>query len=394
MKIAVIGVKGLPAHQGGIEHYCQEMYPALAAQGHQVVLFARQEYTQQKSFKSIYAKVQVTNLPSIPHGGVDALLNTFLATLLCLFGRYDVIHFHALGPAFFCFLPRLFLKSKIVVTCHGLDWRRAKWDRFSKVFLKWGELMAVSFAHELIVVSESLQHYFSLNYGRQTSFIPTAPAPYADSDPVFPFVRSQGLSVGRYVVYLGRMVPEKRPELLLQAFQRLENTSYKLAFVGGTSHTDFFAQQLIQQAENDSRIVFTGELVGERLAEMIRGAGIFVLPSDLEGFPLVLLEAMREGIPVIASDIEPHRFILGTNRGRLFKAGNVDDCARCLVDAMDKPKESAEMAKLAQDYVLKTYQWSQITQDNLYLYHKRLSRSGRPGRFNSNDEIKNYEKIK
>ncbi len=370
MKIAVIGAKGLPALQGGIEHYCQEMYPAIARQGHEVDLYARQEYTQQSSFIQYQDEVRVISLPSVQTGGCDAFFNALFATIICLFGGYDVIHFHALGPSFFCFLPRFLSRAKVISTCHGLDWQRAKWDRFSRAFLRAGEWIAAQFAHELIVVSEPLQQYFESQYNRLTTFIPTAPAQYHDSDPGFRYVRSLGLTVGQYIIFLGRLVPEKRPDLVLQAFQGMNLPNYQLVFVGGTSDTDNFAQQLIEQSLNTPRIIFTGELFGAHLAEVMRGAGLFVLPSDLEGFPLVMLEAMREGI-LVASNIPPHQAIVGSDRGWLFQAGDVEDCSRCLCEAIQNRTQSETMATRAQHYLAMNYRWSDIIHENVDLYDRK-----------------------
>ncbi|MCM1984697.1 glycosyltransferase family 4 protein [Lyngbya confervoides] len=387
MRIAVIGAKGIPAFQGGIEHYCQEIYPTMAREGHRVHLFARQRYTQTSQWHYTQRDVRVINLPSVPRGGMDAFFNALLASILCLFGRYEIVHYHALGPAFFCFIPRLFSNARVVVTCHGLDWQREKWDQLSQRFLRWGERLAVHFAHELIVVSPPLHQYFWTTYNRETRYIPTAPAHYAPSDPEFPYVRSMGLQVGRYILFVGRIVPEKRPDLLLKAFQRLRPHGYKLVFVGGTSDTAYFARQLVEQSIEDSQVVFTGELMGARLAEMMRGAGLFVLPSDLEGLPLVLLEAMREGIPVLASNIPPHQYLLGHHhRGWLFEAGNCEDLARCLDQALGNPSQSQLMAQNARHYVKNYHSWEGIVGENLTAYRK--ARPRRPTRKPSLSQVK------
>jgi glycosyltransferase involved in cell wall biosynthesis len=372
MRIAVIGAKGIPARQGGIEHYCQALYPAIVRSGISVDLFARQRYTQRLGKQQIQPDLRVISLPSVPVGSIDACVNALVATLICLFGHYDVVHFHALGPAVFSFIPRLFSRTTVVVTCHGLDWQRAKWDWFSRSFLRWGERIAVRFAHEFIVVSEPLQDYYWEHYRRTTRFIPTAPASYEASDPGFRYVRSLGLTVGRYVLFLGRIVPEKRPDLLLSAFQQLHPANYQLVFVGGTSDTQQFSQQLLAQSHGDERVLFTGELGGALLAEMVRGGGLFVLPSDVEGLPLVLLEAMREGIPVIASSIPPHQCLVAPNRGRLFIAGNLEALVDCLADALEDGVLSQSMAINARQYVENNYDWRQIAQEMAQVYNPSL----------------------
>ncbi len=374
MKIAVVGSKGLPPRQGGIEHHCAEIYSRIASRGHAVELFARSSYHHLAWNKRYtYKEIRVNNLPSIPLRGVDAFVNSGLAATLSSLQQFDIIHFHALGPAIFSWIPRwLSPKTKVVVTCHGLDWQRAKWGRFSTKLLKLGEEFAVHNAHGIGVVSEDLQRYFLEYYCCQTTCIGNAPAGYQPSDPAFNFVRSQGLEKGRYILFLGRLVPEKRPDLLVKAFNKLRSQHWKLVFVGGASDTSTYRESLKDLAHANSNILFSGELQGELLAEMVRGAGLFVLPSEMEGLPLALLEAMREGIPVVTSDIPAHRQLLGVDRGLWFEEGNIDACRATLAWAMQNPDFMKQAAQRAQYYVQKNYTWDAIAAHWLTFYDEIL----------------------
>jgi glycosyltransferase involved in cell wall biosynthesis len=231
-----------------------------------------------------------------------------------------------------------------------------------------GEQAAVRFADEIIVVSKDLQSYFLNTYGRETVYSPNAPATYAESDPNFSHGTSLGLQQGRYILFLGRLVPEKRPDLLIEAFEALKPAGWKLVFAGGVSDTKTYVSKLLNRVAKNPDVVFAGELRGARLAEIVRGAGVFALPSDLEGLPLAMLEAMSEGVPVVASDIPPHQQLIDEQRGILFKAGNVDSCIGSLNWAIHHPEELAVMAKNAQQYVGENYSWDRITADNLRVY--------------------------
>lgn len=322
MKIAVIGVKGLPANQGGIEHYCQALYPRMRERGHTVDLYARFSYTKQPWFSTRnYNGIRVICLPSLPIRGIDALTNSCLAAIISAIRGYDIVHFHALGPSLFSFIPRIFSAAKIIVTCQGLDWQRGKWGNSSSSIIHLGEKAATKYAHSIVVVSQALRAYFNKTYGVDSIYIPNGPGIYAKSDPEFANVKSFNLVPGKYLLFLGRLVPEKRPELLVQAFQRLEKSGWKLVLAGGDSDTSKYISELLDLAEGNTDIVFAGELRGRFLAEMVRGAGIFVLPSDLEGLPLAMLEAMREGIPVVASNIPPHQQLIGRDRGIFLMRG-------------------------------------------------------------------------
>jgi glycosyltransferase involved in cell wall biosynthesis len=370
MNISVIGAKGLPAKQGGIEHYCQEIYPRMVKQGHQVDLFARANYVGTPWLHQYEVQgVRIMALPSLNLRGLDALASSALGALVSSRKHYDVVHIHALGPALFSALPKLALSAtKVVVSCQGLDWSRAKWGNISSRILHLGERTAVRFADDIIVVSEELRSYFKKTYNRDTIYIPNGPAGYGLSDKHFHYGTSLGLQPNKYMVFLGRLVPEKRPELLIQSFQALRLPGWKLVLVGGSSDTLQFSGELSEIAGGNPSIIFAGELYGEQLAEIVRGAGLFVLPSDVEGLPLAMLEAMREGIPVVASDIPAHQQLLLGGQGMLFRAGDVDSCADALSWAVHHTKEMAAMATKAKKHIQVNYNWDQITSETLAVY--------------------------
>lgn len=370
MNISVIGAKGLPAKQGGIEHYCQELYPRMVEQGHNVDLYARASYVGTSWLHRYEVKgVQVMALPSLNWRGLDALTSSAMGAIASSVKSYDVIHIHALGPALFSMLPKLASSApKVVVSCQGLDWSRAKWGNLSSRLLHTGERIAVRFADDIIVVSEELRSYFKKTYNRDTIYIPNGPAGYGSSDSNFPYGTSLGLQQNKYMLFLGRLVPEKRPEVLIEAFQTLQLPGWKLVFVGGSSDTSQFAAELFALAGGNPNIVFAGELHGEKLAEIVRGAGLFVLPSDVEGLPLAMLEAMREGIPVVASDIPAHQQLLLGGQGMLFQAGEVESCGDALSWAVHHPQEMAAMATKAKKHIQINYNWDRITSETLAVY--------------------------
>ncbi len=369
MNIAVIGVKGLPANQGGIERYSEELYSRMVEQGHSIDLYARSCYTHKPGFSIYrYKGIRIISLPSISLLGFDTFLNCFIATIAATFKGYDIVHIHALGPALFCGITRLFSPAKIIVTCHGLDWQRAKWNKLASNMIKLGEKSAVRYAHDLIVVSQYLQTYFYKTYGLKANYIPTAPAKYEAVRTSMSYIKSLGLVTGRYILFLGRLVPEKRPDLLIEAFESLELSGWKLVLVGDTSNTNDFRLQLNRISANNHNIIFTNTLEGSRLSEIVRGAGLFLMPSDVEGLPLAMLEAMREGIPVLASDIPPHQQLIGKDRGLLFQAGNLESLREQLKKAILHPEKLIPMSHKARQHVERNYNWQKVVARNLELY--------------------------
>jgi glycosyltransferase involved in cell wall biosynthesis len=374
MKIAVIGAKGLPPKQGGIEHHCAEICSRLVNRGHSVDLFARSSWTHLPAFHCHdFRGVRVMSLPCFSLRSTDAFISAALGALLSLGDRYDIVHFHSLGPALFSGLPHVFSSAKVVVTCHGLDWQRAKWSKLASGLIWLGEKVAVNVADEIVVVSDILQPYFWKTYGRNVAYIPNAPATYNTSDPDFTYVTTTlGLELGRYIVFLGRLVPEKCPDLLIQAFKQLQPLGWKLVVVGDHDAPSFKAK-LLDLAAGDPNVIFTGELRGRYLAEVVRGAGLSVLPSNLEGLPLAVLEAMHEGIPVLASNIPPHCQLLGSDRGLLFRTEDLESCIEQLNWAIQHPQQMRDMAQKAQAYVKMLYNWDDITNDYLSLYERLLN---------------------
>lgn len=371
MKIAVIGAKGLPPQQGGVEYHCAEIYPRMVAQGHSVDLFARASYNQSYSWESYdYEGVLVKPIPSLAWQKVDAVWSSAMAAIATTGQRYDVIHFHGLGPALWSGVPRFFSPcSNIVVTCHGLDWQKTSRYSVSNLLIQRGERCAVRYGHEVVVIAKELQPYFEATYNRQLPYIGNGPATYTASDHHHGFIQSQGLRPQRYLLFLGRLAPEKCPDLLMKAFQTLRPEGWKLAIAGATTE-DSYTAQLMALAMDDPDIVFMGSLKGRNLAETMRGAGLCVLPSKRESLPLVLLEAMNEAIPILASDIPVHCRLLGENRGLLFKTACIDDCVTQLRWAIGNYDVMQSKAKRAKAHIQEHHDWDCITADLLTLYRK------------------------
>lgn len=376
MKIAVIGSKGLPPKQGGIEHHCAEIYPRMVDAGHTVDLYARASYTgHPQGSQYTYQGVNVKIIPSLPMRGLDAFASSAIAAIIASGHSYDVIHFHALGPALFSPLSKVLSPAKVVVTCHGLDWQREKWGAVSSSVIKAGEKAAVRYADSLVVVSDVLRTYFQCAYRRRATYIENAPVAYTASDESFSYGKKLGLKQNRYVLFLGRLVPEKCPDLLIKAFRAIQAEGWQLAIAGGQSDAKGFKEYLLHLVANDPNIIFTGELGGAYLAEIVRGAGLFCLPSNIEGLPLALLEAMQEGIPVVVSDIPVHHQLVGPERGAIFEMANLDSLHHQLGWAMSHPSEMAERAKRAKQYIRQNYDWQRITQKYISVYQSLLTGS-------------------
>lgn len=255
---------------------------------------------------------------------MDTLVHTALSTVHAMFGRYDVVHYHALGPALFSFLPRLTGK-KTVVTVQGLDWQRRKWGRFASSVLRTGERAASALPDSTIVVSRTLQAYYQAKHGARTAYIPNGTELRARVRAGF--LEQWGLQPDRYILFLGRFSPEKNCDLLIRAYEPIK-TDVKLVLAGGSSYSDAYSQEL--RRHRTSRILLLDWVSGAALEELLTNAMLFVLPSDLEGLSLALLDVMSAGICVLTSDVPENRELVdgaGFTFRRRKSISGTNDCS-------------------------------------------------------------------
>ena len=363
MNIAMIGHKRVPGREGGVEVVVEELAGQLTAMGHTVTLYNRAAKGAPKC--SEYAGARIVTVPTVNKKSLDAVIYSFLATLHALFGGYDVIHYHALGPSVMLALPH-FLGKRTVATVHGLDWQRAKWGGFATRFLRFGERMAAKYADEIIVLSASMQQYFADTYHRQTVRIENGIDPPETAD--LSLLSRFGLEKDGYILFLGRIVPEKGIHYLIDAYRTLQ-TDKKLVIAGGASHSEEYFNQLKAKAAGDARIVFTDFVQGAPLAALYAGAYLYCLPSDLEGMPISLLEAMSYGNCCVTSDIPECTEVCG-DHGFAFQKGNTADLKRLLEQLLSQPDMVKRCKATAADYILQKYNWGQVTERTLELYEQ------------------------
>ena len=284
-------------------------------------------------------------------------------------GKYDVVHIHAEGPAFFSWIPKLFGK-RVVVTIHGLDWSREKWKSgFGSKFIRQGEKNAVKYADEIIVLSKGVQDYFERTYGRKTHFIPNGVNRPAIRQPQL-ITDKFALTKDSYILFLGRLVPEKGIRYLVEAFKEVK-TDKKLVIAGGSSDTDDFTAELKNLAEGDDRIIFTGFVQGQLLDELYSNAYIYTLPSDLEGMPLSLLEAMSYGNCCLVSDI-PECTEVVEDKAIIFKKSDVSDLKKKLQEACEQPETVKRLKEQAADYICRKYNWDDVVKETVRLYRRDI----------------------
>ena len=372
-RIAMIGHKFIPSRDGGVEVVVSNLAPHLAEIGYDVTCYNRTNKQFKKLRKSgelekEYRGVHLIWTPTVDRRGLAAMTSSIFATVRAAFGHYDLIHFHTEGPCILCWLPRLFGK-KIVVTIHGLDHMRQKWGRLASAYIMQREKAAARHAHSIIVLSNGVRDYFREKYGRETVLIPNGIDP-AEIKPACEITKQFGLSSREYILFLGRLVPEKGIHYLIKAYQMLQ-TDKKLVIVGGTSDTDDYVKQLYDMAGQSSSIIFTGFQQGLVAEELYSNAYLYVLPSDLEGMPLTLLEAMNYGCCCVTSDIGECVDVMD-GCGFSFPHGNVEALRETLQDLCDHPDKVEAHRDEAKKVISSKYTWQDITTQTDKLYKSLL----------------------
>lgn len=371
LRIAMLGHKRIPSREGGIEIVVEELSTRMVELGHAVTCYNRKghhvsgvEFDGEE--RSEYKGVRLKTVPTIERKGLAAVTSSFFASLFAAVGPYDVVHIHAEGPAFFCWLPKLFGK-RVVVTIHGLDWMREKWKGgFGSRFIRKGEEHAIKYADEIIVLSKNMQRYFSERYNRTTCFIPNGieRPKIIEQDLIR---REYGLEKDKYILFLGRRVPEKGLTYLIDAFKNVD-TDFKLVIAGGSSDTDTYTDQIKNMAKDDLRILFTGFVQGKMFEELYSNAYVYVLPSDVEGMPLSLLEAMSYGNCCLVSDIKEITEVV-EDKAVIFPKGNVNLLTKKLQFLCDNKSEVAQYKAQATEFICGKYNWNSVVNETVSLYY-------------------------
>lgn len=352
MKIAMVGQKGLPATYGGVERHVEELAMRLVRRGHEVAVYSRMHYARARGS---HRGVRIIRHPTLKTKHLDAISHCTIASLDVLFRECDIVHYHALGPSIFSGMPRL-LGKKTVVTVHGLDWQRDKWGSFAKGFLRFCERPAIHFPDRTIVVSKTLRKYFRERYGKETTFIPNGTLIPERRGPNK--LKRHGLEAGRYILFVGRLVPEKGCHFLLDAWSRLE-TDRKLVIVGGSSFSDEYVESLKRKAAADDRVIMMDYVYGDFLEELWSNAYFVVQPSVMEGLSIALLEALSFGKCVVVSDI-PENLEVVEDCAIPFRSQDASDLREKMASLLGDPARVGSFEERCRAHIRDHYSWEVV----------------------------------
>ncbi len=352
----MLGTRGVPATYGGVERHVEEIGSRLVARGHEVTVFSQSRYLGRDRVRE-HLGMRVVRVPTLPLRSLEAIAHSGMSTMAAMAGGYDVMHYHAVGPGLAAPLPRYLSGARVVQTIHGLDGERAKWGRLAQAILNVATWMSAHVPHDTVTVSSALADAYDARYDRACSTIVNGVTPQV-ARPADIIRDKYGLEGGDYTLFVGRLVPEKRPDLLIRAFAELDTAS-RLVIVGGSSYTDDYVAELRRLAGRDDRVIMPGYVYGDELEELSTNARALVQPSALEGLPLTLLDAMGSGTPVVASDIAPHREVIGRSRAgaRLFADGDLHSLVEALQLVDKDPETEKWAASYDASYVARNFSW-------------------------------------
>lgn len=363
LRIAVLGTRGFPDVQGGVERHCEELYPRLSSLGCRVMVYSRKGYVD--SGRKRYKGVDMFPMWAPRIKSMEAIIHTLLGIIHISFHRkaFDIVHIHAIGPSLLTPVARL-LGFKVVVTNHGPDYDRQKWGRMAKRVLRFSEAVGVRFASAVIAVSKHIKRSLKEKHSRESSYIPNGVI-LPEKMPPGSTIARYSLKEGRYIFAVGRLVPEKGFHDLLEVFKNI-STDWKLVIAGGVDHKDNYSASLYKHAEADDRVVMTGAISGDTLSELYSNAGFFILPSYHEGLPITLLEAMSYGLPLLASNI-PANMELVVDESFTFPPGDRKLMADMISQIINKSPGKKRIA-MNKERLDKEFNWDEITGETMSVY--------------------------
>ncbi len=367
MKVAFIGQKGIPAKQGGVEKHVEELTVQLADAGFDIYIYSRPYYTGQRH--KYYRGVRIINLPSLKTKHLDAISHTFLASVHAIFQKYDIIHYHGVGPSLLSWIPRVFCpKAKVIVTFHCLDRQHQKWGFFAKLMLTMGEWTACRFPHQTITISKALQKYCQIKFNRETTYIPNgfSEIKINKKSAGQKILKKYNLNKDDYFLSVSRLVRHKGIHTLIEAYQKI-NTDKKLVIAGDGANTDDYVNYLFGLAKGNKNIIFTGQQTGANLQALYKNGYLFVQPSEAEGLSIALLEAMSYGLPVLISDIKENQEV-ASGLGLEFKNKNANSLKKQLEFSITHQEQINNLARLAKKQIFKKYNWRDIAKQTVNLY--------------------------
>lgn len=365
MKVGVIGTRGFPEIQGGLETHCMELYTRFAKLGDiNITVYRRKPYINSKNRDVKYQNIRFVDFRVPRSKNLETFLHSFLATIHALFQHYDIVHFHNTGPGFFIPLLRM-TGAKIVFTYHNVSYTQKKWGNFAKAFLTFSEKISLRRSDAVIFVSEILKSEMKDKYGDLNFRVIPNGVNISNRSVKSDYIESLGLSKDRYIMGVGRFLEEKGFDYLIRAFSETGLIDYRLVLVGDTDYPTTYSNKLKSFAK-EKNVVLTGFIKGEKLKQIFSFTSLFVISSFSEGLPIALLEAMSYNTDVLASNI-PANLQVGLEEDDYFTVGDEDALKEKILTKISGNPERNYL-----DFLTTNFNWNNIAEETYNIYKKLL----------------------
>lgn len=361
MKIAIMGIRGIPAQYGGFETFAEELSTRLVQRGHEVTVYGRSNNIKHDG--QTYRGVRLVILPTIRHKYFDTVAHTFLCVLHSLTQKYDAILICNSANAIFSWIPRL-KGMPVALNVDGLEWKRAKWNALGKAFYRLSEWLATFCVNEVVTDAREVERYYLERFEKKSIYIPYgAPVERVGTDEV---LRRFNLQPKQYVLYVSRFEPENNPHRVVKAFEKVK-TDFKLVMVGDAPYNGRFIQEL--KSTKDPRIIFTGYVFGQGYRELQSNAFLYIQGTEVGGTHPALLEGMGHGNCILANDVPEHREVL-CDAGFFFKTGHNGDLRDKMQYLLDNPQLVEQVGRKALARIREHYTWDCITESYEQLFER------------------------
>jgi glycosyltransferase involved in cell wall biosynthesis len=349
MRIAFLGIRGVPANYGGFETFAEQLGVRLVERGHQVTVYGRNSSVPAGT--SEFRGMRVVRLPAPRSKYFETVIHSLFAAAHAVFRRYDIVYVcnSANVPAV---LLLLLARKRVVLNVDGLEWQRAKWGHNGRLYYRTCAWIAARLPAHVVTDARVIQTYYKRSYGRATDYFPygTDVAPAPDDG----LLDALGLSARGYVLYVSRLEPENNAHIVIAAYGEVR-TEVPLAIVGDAPYASSYIASLRQTS--DPRVRFLGAIYGGGYRMLQANALAYVQATEVGGTHPALVEAMGAGAAIVANDVPEHREVLA-DAGWYYSG--TDGLASRLQELLDQPEVADKLRGRARRRAARTYSWDRI----------------------------------
>jgi glycosyltransferase involved in cell wall biosynthesis len=350
MRVAILGIRGVPANYGGFETFAEQFGSRLAERGHEVTVYGRSRYVD-RALRT-HRGMRIVRLPAPRSKYLETVIHTLFAAVHAVLKRYDFVYVCNSANVPAVMLLRLF-GSRVVLNVDGLEWQRRKWNRLGRAYYRLCAWLAARLPVHVVTDAVVIQEHYRREYGRETLVFPYG----ADLNPVSDdgTLAQLALEPRGYVLYVSRLEPENNAHVVIEGYGLIE-TDLPLVVVGDAPYASEYIAGL--HATTDPRVRFTGAIYGKGYRILQSNATSYVQATEVGGTHPALVEAMGYGNAIVANDVPEHRETLG-DAGLYYRGAS--ELAGQLGSLLRDDDKAARLRVAASQRARERFSWDAIT---------------------------------